>query len=219
MVGFWNRHCASRWQLERKDKRGHREHACVVIETSMGGASSRSSPFLLQPLATTGAELGTESFHSHLLPQVPNSEPKAVAGCRRRSARCGETDMSESAGSCHVSRRGRVSVCCPRPLAQRRKAREAKRAGSAQPLAQSIRSVDGSDLDGPSRFPPWDWKIGFKIKVLCPEGQSMRLGPHRKFDFHVLGFGRWGGEVGSGGVAAPLAVARRGRIRLDLVED
>ena len=30
---------------------------------------------------------------------------------------------------------------------------------------------------------------------------------------------RWEGEVGSGGVAAPLALARQGRVRLDLVKD
>ena len=116
--------------------RGHRFHACVVIETSMGGASPCSSPHLLQPLATTGPELGTESFkfHSHWLPQAPNSEPKAATGHWRRRARWGETDMSEGAGLCHVSRRGRVLVCCPHQ-APRRKARVSKRAGSAQPLA------------------------------------------------------------------------------------
>ena len=32
-------------------------------------------------------------------------------------------------------------------------------------------------------------------------------------------FGRWGGEVRSGGVAAPLALTRRGMVRLDLEED
>ena len=34
------------------------------------------------------------------------------------------------------------------------------------------------------------------------------LGWRRKFDFHVLRFGRWGSKVGSGGVAAPLVLAR-----------
>ena len=38
-------------------------------------------------------------------------------------------------------------------------------------------------------------------------------------DFYVFLFWRWGGEVGSGGVAAPLAFAWRGRVRLDQVED
>ena len=48
--------------------------------------------------------------------------------------------MSEGAGSYDVSGRGRVSVC--RPLqAPWRKAREAKRRESAQPLAQSTRRV------------------------------------------------------------------------------
>ena len=40
------------------------------------------------------------------------------------------------------------------------------------------------------------------------------LGWRRKFDFNFLGSGRWGGKVGSGWVAAPLALARRGRVRL-----
>ena len=48
--------------------------------------------------------------------------------------------MSEGIGSYDVSGRWRVLVC--RPLqAQRRKEREAKRGGSAQPQAQSTRRV------------------------------------------------------------------------------
>ena len=80
------------------------------------------------------------TFYSHWLPQAQNSEPKAVEGRGRRRARWGETEMSEGAGSYNVSGRWRVSVC--RPLrALRRKAREAKRWGSAQPRAQSTRRV------------------------------------------------------------------------------
>ena len=41
----------------------------------------------------------------------------------------------------------------------------------------------------------------------------------RRIDFHVPGFGRWGGEVGSGGVAALLAFALRGRVLLERIED
>ena len=82
----------------------------------------------------------TPTFYSHWLPQAQNSEPKAVAGRRRRRAQWGETEMSEGAGSYDVSGRGRVSVC--RPLqAPRRKAREAKRRGLAQPRAQSSKRV------------------------------------------------------------------------------
>ena len=59
----------------------------------------------------------------------------------------------------------------------------------------------GSDLDGPigwESFPNglcWDpTGVTQEIRLPCPR------------------FGRWGGEVGSGEVAAPLALARRGRV-------
>ena len=54
------------------------------------------------------------------------------------SARWGETEMSEGAGSYDFSGRWGVSVCHPLQ-APRRKGQEAKRGGSAQPRAQSTR--------------------------------------------------------------------------------
>ena len=52
-------------------------------------------------------------FYSHWLPQAQNSEPKSVAGRRRRRARWSETEMSEGAGSYDVSGHWRVLLCSP----------------------------------------------------------------------------------------------------------
>ena len=104
------------------------------------------------------------TFYSHWLPQAQNSEPKAVEG-RGLRARWGETEMSENAGSYNVSGRWRVSVC--RPLqALPRKARGAKRWGSAQQLAQSNRRV----------FLLVQISMGLLIQISFPNG--LVLGSH-----------------------------------------
>ena len=80
--------------------------------------------------------LGTKSFHSHWLPLAQNLEPKAIAGSRRRRVRWGETEMSQGAGSYDIFGRWLIPRQTPRS-----KALKAKRGGSAQPRAQSTRSV------------------------------------------------------------------------------
>ena len=66
----------------------------------------------------------------------------------------------------------------------------------------------GSDLDG---------LIGSDLDGKA--SQTASCWDPTAVDFYVFLFWRWGGEVGSGGVAAPLVLARRGRVRLDRVED
>ena len=121
------------------DKRGHGDHARVVIETSREGA-----PHLLQPLATTGAELTSTQNRKLPQPLATTGAELGTESCRGSQATqgaIGETEMSEGAGSCDdVSGRWRVSVCSPRHALQR-KEQEPKRGGSVQLLARSTKSV------------------------------------------------------------------------------
>ena len=116
------------------------------------------------------------TFYRHWLPQAKNSGLKAVAGCRRRRERWGETKMSDGAGSRDVVGCWRVSlsVCCPRQAPRRNlKALEAKGGGSAQPLAQSTRSVFWMVQIS---MGPLDFHREFeKLAVLYPKGQSRRI--------------------------------------------
>ena len=83
-------------------------------------------------------------------------------------------------------------------------------------------------------------KIGFgKNEVLCPKGEARRIGGKASRTASSWdptgaaggdagnstsmssgsGEGKAKSELGSAGFAAPLALAQRGRVRLDLVED